>query len=94
MEELRTFSLAAVLAAARSFAIGGPRAPRCGGVNSPTAAGDTTGHASKRRRTANRTPIAAVAAGDEGGEHLYRGITRDNNGRQQWWIALLYAGLE
>lgn len=82
-QELRAFDLAAVLAAVRSYAFGGCRAPLCGIVDGPTPPVE---HPELRD-----APKQAVIDRDE---HGYRGITRDNNGRQQYWIALLYASLE
>jgi hypothetical protein len=79
--ELRSFDLMAVLAAVRSFAIGGARAPACGviesGGGSEDGGSDDLAH-----------------PGDNADHVGFRGITRDNNGRHQYWIALLYASLE
>ena len=77
--ELRTFDLLAVLAAVRSFAIGGKRAPACGvlGGGWEDGGSDDLAH-----------------PGDDADHDSFRGITRDNNGRHQYWIALLYASLE
>ena len=36
----------------------------------------------------------ARSAPGGGDDAAWRGITRDNNGRQQYWISLLYASLE
>ena len=78
--ELRTFDLLAVLAAVRSFAIGGARAPACGVIDGGGSEdGASDGQAHPR---------------DDADHVSFRGITRDNNGRHQYWIALLYASLE
>lgn len=82
--ELRTFDLAAVLAAVRSYAVGGRRAPRCGIVDGPTP----------RPESPEQPDAAEEQAVVDRDERGYRGITRDNNGRQAYWVALLYASLE
>lgn len=102
LDELRTFDLPTVLAAVRSFALGGPRAPRCGVVNRPTGAngglehitGSGGGRSGTARVPASRGGTGLAAAYEEDENSNYRGITRDNNGRQQYWIALLYASLD
>ncbi len=82
--ELRAFDLAAGLAAVRSYALGGRRAPRCGIVAGPPPAPAPPEQPDAMQQQ------AAVERDERG----YRGITRDNNGRQQYWVALLYASLE
>ena len=89
--------------------MGGRRAPACGVVGGeqrlPPAAGaagaGATGLQGKgasppRKRAGGPAGRAAPAGGagrdEEGGG--FRGITKDNNGRQQCWIALVYASLE
>jgi hypothetical protein len=80
--ELRSFDLMAVLAAVRSFAIGGARAPACGVIDSSGGGSEDGGSDDPAH------------PGDNADHVGFRGITRDNNGRHQYWIALLYASLE
>ena len=82
--ELHSFDLAAVLAAVRSYAVGAARAPRCGVLDTTVPAGSEDGAGGGQH----------PHAGSDAEHSNYRGITRDNNGRQQYWIALLYASLE
>lgn len=68
----------------RSYAIGGPRAPACGVLEE----GGQLGAGS------DDSGAGGEAAGARLGEDGWKGITRDNNGRTAYWIALLYASLE
>ena len=68
----------------RSYAIGGPRAPACGILEDTGQLGAGS----------DDSGAGAEGAGAPLGEDSWRGITRDNNGRTAYWIALLYASLE
>lgn len=67
-----------------SYAIGGPRAPACGVVDEQRQLVDASAGSAAAPR----------ALGARAGEDSWRGITRDNNGRTAYWVALLYASLE
>jgi hypothetical protein len=88
LRQLRSFDLPAVLAAVRSYAVDGRRAPNCGIVD---ASGPTAAPTSQK---AQQQPPPGPGNEPEGEQCSYRGVTRDNNGRQQYWVALLYASLE
>lgn len=102
VDAVRSFAVGGHRAPTCGVVEGEGRLPAAAGIGAAGLQGKGTSRLGKRAggpagRAApaggsSRALAAGGSRGDEGAS--FRGITKDNNGRQQCWIALVYASLE